>query len=461
MLRSVFSKKESDMRASTTAVVFVGWFMMYTMAPAQGLFESAGIIGEGPAKSFSLNGYIKGTVCGGENSKNQTIVSAAYAQLSLKLDAQKSGLGRAFAEVRFNAGRISDSSLTAFDLREAWGAVSPGLFDIKLGRQIIAWGRADGINPTNNITPKDETVFSGEFDDTRLGNELLSVTAKIGSAGIQGIWIPYFRPDVLPLAGAEIPSGITIENAVYPDSRLDNGGFAFRLEFILPSVDGSLSYFNGYPTLPGFDYSLSQTGLALIPCAYRMHAAGADFSTNIGPFGLRGEAALKYPFDDHEKHVYVPNPFAHYVLGLDRTFDNWNMLMQYSGLYVMDYAELAEPVLSDPFNPMAQALYASELASMKIEELNRLFIGANDRSSHAITGNVQWNGFHETVHLKLAGMYNFTTKEYAVNPGVVCDIADAVSIEAGGRYLSGPDSSLNDMVSNLMSFAYAQIKVSF
>ena len=90
-----------------------------------------------------------------------------------------------------------------------------------------------------------------------------------------------------------------------------------------------------------------------------------------------------------------------------------------------------------------------------------MFTGASDQVSHSLTGNVQWNTLYETLHLKVAGMYDFTTKEYAVNPSVTYDIADAIALNVGGRYLAGPDGSLNDIVSKLMSFVYTEIKLSF
>lgn len=459
------------MRFTTVVIGVAIYLMLPATIPAQGLFENAGNDSSGTAasgkqsKAFEMNGYVKGALFGGRNNADSVIISGSYAQAALKLNAEKSGIGRALAEVRLNAGFGRGSPFAAIDVREAWGDVSPGPFDIRLGRQIISWGRADAINPTNNITPKDETVLSSEFDDTRLGNELLQVKAKIRQLSIQGIWVPCYRPDVLPLSGAKIPAGIIIADPIYPDVRFSNGGYALRLEYNGQTIDGSLSYFNGYATLPGFDFAFSQTGLSLIPRAYRMYAAGADFSTAIGSFGLRGEAAVKYPFDDYNddsnKNVYIPNPYAQYVLGLDKSIGNWSVLIQYSGLYVINFEKIEVPMLIDPYDPAAQAFYASALAAAEIKRLNRLFTGTSDEISHSLTGNVQWNTLHETLHLKIAGMYDFTTKDYGVNPSASYDIADAISLTVGGRYLDGPKGNLNNMISNLMSFVYTELKWSF
>lgn len=51
------------------------------------------------------------------------------------------------------------------------------------------------------------------------------------------------------------------------------------------------------------------------------------------------------------------------------------------------------------------------------------------------TARVGMNLLYETLHLELAGMYNFTTREYALNPKVAYDITDAFTVTASSRYL--------------------------
>src|SRR6266702_3067112 len=45
------------------------------------------------------------------------------------------------------------------DLLEAYITAHFGQADLRIGKQIIAWGRADGINPTDNLTPRDFVVL--------------------------------------------------------------------------------------------------------------------------------------------------------------------------------------------------------------------------------------------------------------------------------------------------------------
>jgi len=47
-----------------------------------------------------------------------------------------------------------------FDLDEAFTALYFPTTDLTIGKQVINWGTADGVNPTNNINPIDISSFT-------------------------------------------------------------------------------------------------------------------------------------------------------------------------------------------------------------------------------------------------------------------------------------------------------------
>lgn len=441
------------------------FFILASITFGQGLFENAEnelqSDAEGSSKGIGLSGYVKGALFGNSDATGAAAIQGAYAELALKVDASRASLGKAFAEVRFSPGIQYGvySSLPA--VREAWVATSPGPCNFVLGKKILAWGRADGINPTNNLTPMNSLVLSSEYDDTRLGAMLAQASVSLGNISIEGVWLPLYSADSLLLGGVELPPEVTINELDSPGPELENSGFAFRGDFSFPAIDGSLSYFNGYRTLPGFDYAFSTNGITLTPTAYRVQVIGMDFSTTAGAFGIRGEGAVTLPFDESEKVKFVPARHASYVLGVDRDIGSFSLLVQYSGLAVFDFKELPKPVLNDPSNPIAQIMYAAEEAEMQMRRINRLFTGTDDETSHSLTGRIGWRGLHETLEMELAGLYNITTEEYAVNPKLSYDIADALTVSMGGRLVRGPEESLNDLVSDLLTNAYLELKYSF
>jgi hypothetical protein len=402
----------------------------------------------------SFNGYFKSAIFGGQNDGNEPLVLGDYAEFDIKADAVKENFGKAFVEMRIDSGNNNgvNNELTP-DIREAWVETQAGIFDIKFGRQIIVWGRADSINPTNNLTPYNSLIYSSEFDDTRLGNELLQATVKLNPAiSLEGEWVPLYRSDSLPFAKliSSFPAGFSVGNSVFPGSNANAGSWGARANFTAGWIDGSISYYNGYKTLPGFDYSLSMSGMALIPTAYRIRALGGDFSTALGDFGLRGEICAKFPEKSEDDNVYIPAKQLQYVAGLDRTVGDFNFLVQYSGVYVVDFQPIDETVLS-PLDVMRIAM----------KKLNRQFTGTLDQASHSVTGQAGYSALNDTLHIKLAGMYDFTTREFVICPDVSYDIADAFIVTATWRDLDGPADSLNRLVSRIMGFSSVELKYSF
>src|SRR5687768_6141111 len=65
-------------------------------------------------------------------------------------------------------GPLEDGA-AAGELREAFVDLRLGRLDVRAGRQIIAWGRADGVNPTDTLSGHDLTLLVPDDADRRLG----------------------------------------------------------------------------------------------------------------------------------------------------------------------------------------------------------------------------------------------------------------------------------------------------
>jgi hypothetical protein len=111
-------------------------------------------------------------------------MKANYGELALQLRTVKSAFGDGFAEARVRYGLQGNDLGTFVDLREAYVNAYVGPVDLRLGKQIIVWGRADALNPTNNLTPVDFRIRSPLEDDIRLGN--VGARAPAHGAGAPG-----------------------------------------------------------------------------------------------------------------------------------------------------------------------------------------------------------------------------------------------------------------------------------
>jgi hypothetical protein len=356
--------------------------ILFLTAPllAQDIFEEA-VSGtpqdeiEVRDKSYELNGYFRGVFYGGKiPEKDETELKSGYGEAALKFRVRKQNFGDAFADIRFRRGSEFDEYVSEINLREAYVNTYIGNFDFRFGHQIVVWGRADGLNPTDNISPKNMLVRSVDEDDRREGNFLFRSFYNIQPFRMEAIWIPAYAASALPLRITALPAGITLAEEEYPDANLKNSAAAVKVNFELASFDGSVSYFNGFNPLPGINAAIPDSAtISILPQAYRMHAAGADFSTTIGSLGLRGELAYKTPHKNHKKYIYIPNPDLQDIVGADKEFGDFCIIFQYVGKYVFDFEKLSKPqTLEDQLN-YELALY------------NRMFSSQLNEITHAIS----------------------------------------------------------------------------
>lgn len=420
---------------------------------AQDIFEEA-VKGDSPGKiGFEFSGYIRSVLYAGESLETAAAeFKSTYGEVSLELKASHSKLGDAFAEIRYRRGKEFGENISQFDLREAYVNTYIGPVDIRVGHQVVAWGRADLLNPTDNITPKNLLVRSPEEDDRRQANFLLRTVFNFKPTRIEAIWIPIYRASVLPLELFPLPPGIELSSPHYPADHLENSAYAFKLNLELPSFDGSVSYFNGFHHFPGITSAVTLNAPpAVLLRAYRTHIFGLDFSTNIGSLlGLRGEIAYRTPHRDHEVNVYIPNPDLQYCIGIDRGFgNNLHIILQYIGRYVFEFTDLQLPV-----NPLLILEY-------ELGRNNRMISFQQYRIAHALSWRWEWKLLHENLQVEFIGMVNFTSDEYLLRPRISYDIADALTASIGGEFYTGPEDTLFGAIDTHLNSIYLELKKSF
>jgi len=121
---------------------------------------------------------------GKEAGQDKGQAKAAYAQAALKLRTRLGALGGAYGELRLGAGLFTGEEIQVLpELREAYIDAYLGPLDLRLGRQIIAWGRADLLNPTDNLTPRNMMVLCYSGAESRRAARLLGhIEGKIDEA---------------------------------------------------------------------------------------------------------------------------------------------------------------------------------------------------------------------------------------------------------------------------------------
>ncbi len=402
--------------------------------------------------SFELNGFTRGVFFGGKKvDENKFDLKAGFGELGLKCRARIGKYGDGYAELRLRGGHEFDSPIKEFNLREAYANVYLGNFDIRLGHQIVVWGRADEFNPTSNITPQNMTARSTDLDDRKIGNFLLRSSYDIGPLEFEAIWVPQYVSSVLPMHLFPIPESVELGGVVMPESNIKNSSIALKTGITLSAFDGSVSWFNGYMPMPGISLYNETNGSSLkllaIAKPYRMNVFGADFSTSAGPFGIRGEIAYRRPTEDYtiKENINIPNPDFQYVLGIDRTISDFSIIAQYIGRFVSDFED---------------EITGNDMVK-KLEKTNRMAASQQDKLSHGVMIRPTLALFHETLNLEFIGVCYISTEEFLLRPSLTYNLSDALTIKAGWEGFMGPDGTLFGTVSDALSAGFLELKVSF
>ena len=423
---------------------------------------------------IQLNGYGRGVLyVGSYESPVLPEIRSGYGEAALRINAFSGRWGKLYSEIRFRNGYEYGVQIQEFQLREAYADLYLGDFDLRAGQQIIAWGRADGLNPTNNLTPKDYFVRSPEPDDMQMGNFLLRGRYTIQSRiRLEAVWVPVYRHSIYRFDLFDMPDFVNFTDPYHPGAALKNGSFAGKVEWLFDRFDGSVSWFSGYDPLPGIAAEpLPETPgenpvINLYARPFRQQTVGLDFSTGLGSVGVRGEAAYRLPDASYKGEIFVPNPDLRYVLGMDRSFGIFSLMILYSGLYVFDFEEMQ---MTDGFPEIHPDLLRQQMVwdmlgpamDQQLAAFNRVIFDQTKEMAHSLAIRPAITLFHEVLEADVFGMYNFTTREWTLVPGLTWSISDHLKLSIGGQYFKGPSNTRNDLIAPVFNGGFMELRYTF
>ncbi len=364
------------------------------------------------------------------------------AEIGLRVSPRFSETVDAYAEGRAQAESTGRSGA---DLREGWMRIAGGGATLTLGRQIVVWGRADRLNPTDVLGSRDYTRLLADDDEQRRGVTMAMLSYGSGPWTVSAVWIPEFRANRFPLDRSR-PGVVIVDD----QRRRDRGQVGLHLDHSGSGLDWSLSYFEGLDhtrdIAPVAVPAGSPAGtLAAVQQQFPdIRMLGADLAGVQGKFGYRAEAAWT-----HVRGADTPfrkNDNLWLVAGVDRTFDSgWNVNLQYSFRYIFDY--------SDPqrlANPLARAV-ALQSAAVN-SQLDRAQSGVSLRAARS------W--LNDTLDFEVTALTYFETGDVAVRPRLTYAFNDHVRGTVGADIFSGPKLSYFGRVQD-MSAGYVQLVYGF
>jgi hypothetical protein len=328
-------------------------------------------------------------------------------------------------ELRATNAAIGSGGATRIQALEAYVRVHFARADLYLGKQIVAWGRADGLNPTDNLTPRDYTVMLPFEDDQRFGTPGARVDLFLMQEHTLTLFAsPSFEPARIPLP-AELEE-------TKPARSLSNTSVGVKLDKTAEGVDWSVSYYRGFSLLPSVDEATLRYD--------RITVIGADIARNYGRFGFRGELAYVDTADDAGTDPTVRNPHLYWIAGVDRTFfDDLNLNLQFFQRRTRAHRE------AETFG---------EAQARSTAALNAVLQGQQDSVSNGVTFRVSNQWLNDTLEAELFAAINITRDNSFLRPLVTYAFSDDWKGTFGAElYFGGADTQYGSLESNRGIFA--------
>jgi hypothetical protein len=310
------------------------------------------------------------------------------------------------------------------------------LLDLRVGKQVLAWGEADGFNPTNKFDPLD-LENPHDFKE-KLGNVALKATVYAGADlfSIEGVVVPRFLPSVLPVdlfLGDDV-----LNNPLMPSfdmaamgQGLPPGFESYTLQLEQPGyqvlntrnpaarVQGIMGGARIRWALWGFDWTISYArARESIPVPKRVEAS-AELVAADDPGCADEDGCISLAFDDVEL-IY---PWVH-VLGFNLRGSIWDIGVWGEAALIFPQGVELATVARDP---LGNELPVPGLTSIDDEPYTKWVLGAEYTFSGGYFVNLQWvHGFfvelsghklHDYLFLVFRKAWLADTLELEINLG--------------------------------------------
>jgi hypothetical protein len=333
-------------------------------------------------------------------------------------------------------------------LKEAYIDYERETFDFRIGKQVYAWGKADGINPTNNLNPVDFSDLI-DTDDEEIGMVSLRGRYYFGKWTFEGIVMPIFEASIIPANNSRwsiFNLTLPVETQK-PANEFKNFQLGGKISSSFAGWDFSGSYYKGFEKFPsGFIKLDANFKPSTLVFKYReLQVVGADFATSFDKLGIRGETGYFIPANfklkPGEIEVDTKNPqrdgknYFQYVLGADY---NFNDLVGEQDLYIL--------------GQWIQEFNVSKGASFKESDLRHLF-------QRAVMLKADWS-FTDYTKFSFQGIYRLKSEDIFTQTMLSSNLADGLNLEVGADLFYGKKGSFFEGFKDNQR-AFARLKYSF
>ena len=242
-------------------------------------------------------------------------------------------------------------------MRQAYMNIYLGSLDIRIGKQQIIWGKAEGVFITDIVSPRDLREFLlPDFTEIRMGITALKANyALAANTSLEFVWIPVFTPTTMPetdsvwFPALSYPVTPTFDYSQKEvSSNLENSEAFIKFSMISSLIDFEIMAGYMWDDDPSTHVektidvtNQTITSLTITPKHHRLGLVGGSFSTTIGGIVFRGEMAYylgKYfSADLMTSDGTVEKDYLHYLGAVDFNVGNLKLSVQFIQQIIFDY----------------------------------------------------------------------------------------------------------------------------
>jgi len=392
---------------------------------------------EPPGGVLGLSGTLRGDYFSREFDFKP---AANVASISAWITAQPKKVWEvaSYLDARVQGQDIGRTSRASWELREGYVERALRGLDLKAGRQIIVWGRADKINPTDVWSVRDLQLLTADDEDQRLGAAAVQATWPIGPVNVIGVWQPEWRAPNFPVP--MLPAGLQ-SRTIDPHGAV--GQFGLKLDHSGEGADWSVSYARTIDKVP--DLVIVAPGqLDFIFRPSEMF--GADAAVPVGQYGLRGEIAYSRTLDRHLPDAAIKHDNLFLVAGIERTIGGeLNINAQYLYRHNFGYG--------NP-NPAADA------GLQRLERQENVISNQPARNMRGVSIRIADKFFNETLEGEVGGVVWFGQPGSTLRPKLSYAVNDHLKLIVGGQLYFGPKDGFFGQFRDA-SAAFAELRWGF
>ena len=308
---------------------------------------------------------------------------------------------------------------------------------LDLGLLKTEWGKGDGLHVIDPLNPLDQTGGpSSDINEMKRSELMAKMNFYIGEGGLlELVYKPYFHSVETASIGRWVVKDLSVLpnlQAPYPDTETPAySQAAARFTTTAGIFDLGGSYYYGYMTEPGYDFTSTLTGSnPYDPADYttttdlvftKAQLFGLEAGWAAGPFTFRAEGGYWLSEDHGGTEPSLYNDRAVWLAGFDIMIPGTPVFLsvQEFGSYVFNF---------DSSNPMDVDL------GMSYKE---------NAMTNTVVAALEGKFYQDKMKFRFAGLYLFEAKGYMILPTYTWNIKDDLEFELSSQIFEGEDEGPN------------------